>query len=352
MTRESTMTEPIHACFIIDDLPANATYWMRRQQEAFGYDVPDTGWGKGWRELAPAPKFRLEDATALADLVETFGLRGKCTVLPCPAGLGRIDRSVRLYSDSELADLLGVLRERIAPRFDITPEVLTHAMAYDVDSGAMLPHAETAYLSHLAAEGKLVELVAYLRTAYIILHNAGFTPHGMTIGAMADPSGIAGGRGLLGGEGREVFGEAILRVERQFEPPTDTSFMYTGSPPVSDAARARMVPEAVYEGTFGRTFEVHSLHDPAHPAMHGRADFDKAVDRWITADGTAGEWIDHIESGAAFVFTSHAQTLNSLNTGQGLAIVREALTRLHRRYGDRLHWHTTRELCETAGRGL
>ena len=91
MTREFNMTEPIHACFIIDDMPANATYWMRRQQEAFGYNVPDTGWGKGWRELAPAPKFRLEDATALADLVETFGLRGKCTVLPCPAGLGRID---------------------------------------------------------------------------------------------------------------------------------------------------------------------------------------------------------------------------------------------------------------------
>ena len=127
--------------------------------------------------------------------------------------------------------------------------------------------------------------------------------------------------------------------------------MYTGSPPVGEAARTRMVPEVVYDGTFGRTFEIHSLHDPAHPAMHGRAAMDDVVDRLITADGTAGAWVDHIESGAVFVVTTHAQTLNSLNTGQGLALVREALTRLHRRYGERLVWHTTRELCETAGDG-
>lgn len=343
------MDQPVHACFVVDDLPANATYWMRRQQEAFGYDVSDSGWGAGWRELAAAPKFRVEDATALADLVATFGLRGKCTLLPCPAGLGRIDESVRLYADDELAELLGILRERIAPGFDITPEVLTHTMAYDVDSGAMLPHTETAYLSHLAAENKLVELVAYLRTAYIILHHAGFRPHGMTIGAMADPSGIAGGRGLLGGQGREIFGEAILRVERQFEPSLTASFMYTGSPPVSEASRTRLAPEVVYDGTFGRAFEIHSLPDPAHPAMHGRASLDDVVERLITADGAAGAWVEHIESGGVFVVTTHAQTLNSLNTGQGLAILREALTRLHRRYGERIQWHTTRELCETAG---
>ncbi|NLF31904.1 MAG: hypothetical protein GX591_13575 [Planctomycetes bacterium] len=343
------MSRPVHACFIVDDLPANATWWMRHQQEAFGYVVPDRGWGKGWRELAAAPKFRIEDAAALADLVETFGLRGKCTLLPCPAGLGRIDRSVRLYADDELAELLGILRVRIAPSFDITPEVLTHAMAYDVDSGAMLPHTETAYLSHLAAEGKLVELVAYLRTAYIILHNAGFRPHGMTLGAMADPSGIAGGRGLLAGQGREIFGEAVLRVERQFEPALDTSFMFTGSPPVSEASRTRLAPEVVYDGAFGRAFEIHSLQDPAHPAMHGRATAGEVVDRLITADGAAGAWVQHIESGALFVVTTHAQTLNSLNTGQGLAILREAFTRLARRYGSRLLWHTTRELCQTEG---
>jgi len=343
------MSEPIHACFIVDDVPANATYWMRDQMEAFGYVVPPNTWAKGWRELAEAPRFRTEDAIAFADLIDEFGLRGKFTLLPCPAGLGRLDQSVRLYTDDELARLLDLIRDRIAPGFDITPEVLTHSMAYDADTGAMLPHTESAYISHMAATGKLDELAAYLRAGYAILRNAGFSPRGMTIGAMADPTDIADGKSLLRGDGRDVFGEAILAVEREFDPSVVTSFMFTGSEPISEPSRTKMAPEAVYACDSGRVFEIHSLLDPAHPAMHGRALMPESVDRLITPDLATGAWVDHVESAAVFVVTVHAQTLNSLNTGQGLAIVREALGRLRRRYGDRLTWHTTVELCQTVG---
>ncbi len=73
------------------------------------------------------------------------------------------------------------------------------------------------------------------------------------------------------------------------------------------------------------------------------------IDGLVSPDLAGGEWIEHVESGAALVITVHCQTINSLNTGQGLQIVREALTRLRNRYGDRIAWRSTVELCEMVG---
>src|SRR6187549_1931725 len=101
------MDKPLYACLLVDDPPSNATYWARIQQLAMGYVPADRGgWGTNWRNLEPAAWFRPEDARSFADVIQEFGVRGKFTLLPCPAGLGRIDQSVRGYGDANLAELL------------------------------------------------------------------------------------------------------------------------------------------------------------------------------------------------------------------------------------------------------
>ena len=346
------MPEPaVRGCVIVDDVPSNPTYWWRAQQTAFGYDVPVIGFGGPWREQAAAPVLPVEIAHGFADFAEEFDVRGKFTLLPCPAGHGRIDREVRGFARADLDAIVAVVRDRLAPRFDITPEVLTHSMALDVESGALLPHSESAWVSWLAREGRIETLMAYLRHGGTILRNVGIAAHGVTVGGMTDPSGIAAGEMVLFGFHREALCRAVLAVEREFDPATGDSFIYTGSKPVSSESAARQAPECLHTSPDGgRVFALHSMpDDPLIGLLYGGGDESTAADRLVTPDLSAGSLVDEAEAGRAVVITVHSQTLNALNTGRGLKVLREAVRRLRERYGRRLAWHTPRELAALIG---
>jgi len=49
-----------------------------------------------------------------------------------PAGLGSILEGWRAATRAELAAWIELARTRIAPHFDITPEILTHTLALDL----------------------------------------------------------------------------------------------------------------------------------------------------------------------------------------------------------------------------
>src|SRR6185437_5286754 len=80
-----------------------------------------------------------------ADLIEATGIRGKFSVIPYPFGLGRVDREVQGVSKADVTYFLDVVRTRIAPRMDITPEALTHWTALDLATGQLLPFWEHAW---------------------------------------------------------------------------------------------------------------------------------------------------------------------------------------------------------------
>jgi hypothetical protein len=73
-----------------------------------------------------------EFTSRVAETMERFELRGKMTLIPMPSCLGRIDQSLKRVPPEHLAEFLKIVRERIAPRFDITPEFLTHLNAYNL----------------------------------------------------------------------------------------------------------------------------------------------------------------------------------------------------------------------------
>ncbi len=344
----------VRACLIVDDVPVNAIYMSRAQHAAFGYEPSELPYVFGWRELERNPRFLPDELARFAGIAERFGVRGKFTYLPFPAGWGRVDERVRGYSDEELTRMNAIVRDRLDGRFDITPEVMTHTMAILPEHGALLPHAETHWISHLCRERRMDELAEYIRAAYQILHNIGIRPHGLTLGGMPDPSGIACGEPFTKGHHRDVLGEVLLAVEREFDSATGDSFVYTGAPPVADRSIRLRVPEAVY-GTSGggsesgRVFEIHSIDDPVWFLAHGRGSEALVVDRLITHDLGAGSFVEDAEHGRPLVFTVHGQTLNCLNTGLGFKVLEEILRRLDQRFGDRLQWHTARELVAAVG---
>ena len=346
------MSDTVYACLLVDDPPVNATYWARLQQEAFGFVPSETGWGRNWKALAPAPLLRTQDAAGFADLVEEFGLRGKFSFVPCPGGLGRVDRAVRGYTAEELRELLVIVRERLAPRFDLTPEVLTHTLAHDAESGALFPHAESYWLTHLCCTHQMDALKNYLRQAYAILRNVGLAPHGVTIGGMRDVSGIAEGKSLADGDGRVVLAQALLAVENEFTPGVSTTFAFAGTPPVGSAGMERRVPEAFYRSAQGaRVFALYPINeDVLFDVLHGPCGHeDQIADALITADLLHGRFVEDAEAGRPVVFAIHSQTLAAMNSGVGLKILREVLRRFRERYGHRIRWLTAHELCVTLG---
>ena len=344
------MSDPVRACLIVDDVPIAAAYWMRLQQLAFGYVPTETGWGHRWRELASSAFLRISDLRGFADFVERNEIRGKFSVLPCPAGLGRIDQSVRGLSDSDLTEFLEIVRSRIAPRFDITPEVLTHTLAIRPATGALLPHTEIAWLTHLLASGRTEDLKEYLRQAWTILHNVGLQPHGLTLGGMDDKSGIAAGKMANRGDYCEELAKALLAVEVEFNPTTARSFIFGPFASNAERARTRNFPRVILETDRGaRVYKLTALgHDPAFPLLHGDGDLAKSIDNLISPDLGHGQWVEAAEQGHALVVVTHAQTLNAANTGMGLDMFSESVRRLRQRYGNRLVWHTPDELSQVA----
>ena len=67
------------------------------------------------------------------------GVRGKFSVVPCPAALGRIDEGLPLFSKAQQDEWLAMCREVIVPAFDITPEMLTHTFVLDPKTLQPLP---------------------------------------------------------------------------------------------------------------------------------------------------------------------------------------------------------------------
>jgi hypothetical protein len=349
-------TEIIPACLIIDDFPLNAAYWRRAQQAAMGFQVvayPDCGWSRDWPRQRAAPFISVDHTRQFADLAEEFGVRGKFTVLPCPGGLGRVDQSVCGLEDAALSGLLDIVRQRIVPSFEISPEILTHTMALVPATGALLPHAESAWVSHLAARSDLAELTAYLRHGWSILSDVGIHPTGLTVGGMNDPSGIGKDGLLTEGHHRDAMGQALFAVMREFGQSNRQAFIFTGAPARDLNCASSLAPEKCYDSAAGeRLYELLCFPlDMLLGLYYGEGDVQQETEPFISADLSQGSLVEHVESGKALVFHTHCSTLSSLNTGLGLQMLREILMRLRNRYGKRVQWMTPTELIAWGASG-
>ncbi len=348
---DSTSEMLVEASLITDDFPINGSYIRRAQCAAMGFPMPEVcDWSRGWPSQASALFMPVPLASRFADLADEFDLRGKLTVLPCPGGLGRMDRSVRGLPDADRLALLDLVRERFAPRFDISLEVLTHSMGFDLRTEGLLPHTETAWVSHLATPGPghHEALCEYLRFGWQILANEGIHVRCAHPGGMPDPSNLVGNRILNRGHHIERLADAIRQMRLEFAPDTDVLLTFA-DPPRPQPANGR--PNLIRR--YDDRFAVYAIQDVIGESLlgvfHGVGDVNAEADRLVTPDLGGGTLIEAAEAGKVVSLLSHAQSLSSCNTGLGLDVLHLALSRLRERYGKRLVWRTPTELVR---RGL
>ncbi len=171
---------PLSIIFDDSTVLVNLNYfWMRDRN-------PVDGQGRRWEDV---PVVHPESfVREFAEWCIENGVRGKFSVVPCPAALGRIDEGLALFSKEQQESWLRMCRELITPAFDITPEMITHSFVVDPKTCRPLESRIWEQYEWATLPVDQEELmVEYIATACRILDNVGLTPEGVT-----SPGGFGG----------------------------------------------------------------------------------------------------------------------------------------------------------------
>jgi len=180
ISRHALDRVPLSIIFDDSTVLVNLNYfWMRDRN-------PVDGQNRRWEDV---PVVHPESFTReFAEWCLENGVRGKFSVVPCPAALGRIDEGLPLFSKAQRESWLQMCRELITPAFDITPEMVTHSWVVDLKNFQPLESGiwEQYEWSTLPVEQEEL-VIDYIATACRILDNVGLTPEGVT-----SPGGFGG----------------------------------------------------------------------------------------------------------------------------------------------------------------
>ena len=166
---------------IIDDscpVINKAYYWIQQRHDWRIRHRPNTqlsGWEVHYNRLPSMPNTIPADFTAKwGEWCGEQGIKGKFSIVPFPAGIGRVDQGFKGFPASELEKWLQVAKEVIWNNFDLTPEMLTHTRVVDLD---------TWQLTEAWEQGEWVDppvdkLTEYIVAAMQLLKNVGIPCEG------------------------------------------------------------------------------------------------------------------------------------------------------------------------------
>lgn len=286
------------------------------------YEFPEQG------NVAVVPNSFTEE---FADLVDRTGAAGKFSVVPCPGAQGRIDEGMPGISDEEMAGFLRLVRERIAPRWDISPEMLTHNKALDLATMQPLPEREDVW----AARQDERILTPYIARGLEILRNVGLEPNGVT-----SPWAF----------GQEVEKEYAGAIETALRTicGVRVGWYFLHMDPYSPLVPPRVMRLDPANGT-----ALVSIATGARQSSAGHYDFawrtqlgePDDIDALLTGDGAGGRLAELYANGSPLAFHTHWQSLFSNGSGAGLAAMGRLIERINRVWGERVRWTSARELA-------
>jgi hypothetical protein len=319
---------------IIDDstVLVNLNYfWMRDRN-------PVDGENRRWEDV---PVVHPESFTReWAEFCLEHGVRGKFSVVPCPAALGRIDEGLPLFSRDQQESWLRMCRELIVPAFDITPEMITHSVVVDPKTCRPVePQLWEQYEWAALPTDREEHLIEYLATACRILDNVGLTPEGVT-----SPGGF-GGRTLefyarlAGSAVRQVTGNPVpyffqrvmgepITAEKQVETPVWYPDRETGQ-----ATGEIIASTGDWTGSWTGYGEVNA-------------------DKYLTADLQGGRVAELVAAGQPVVFISHWQGFYGMHNEdrRGFRALRTVVRRVRELdpEGERTRWRKCSEITRYA----
>ena len=262
------------------------------------------------------------------------GVRGKYSVVPCPAALGRIDEGLPLFSKAQQESWLQMCREVITPAYDITPEMITHTVVVDPKTCKPLESGiwEQYDWNNLPVDQEEL-VIDYITTACQILENVGLTPEGVTSpGGFGNPLDFYAK--VVGIAAREVTGNPTPYFFKRVsaDGPVETPVWY------ADRETGTAVGEIIastgdWTGSWTGYGEVN-------------------VDKYISADLQGGRLPAVIDAGDPGVLISHWQGFYGLHDDdrRGFNAFKTVVRRLKERdpNGERTQWRKCSEITNYA----
>lgn len=280
-------------------------------------------------------------ARDFAQLCEAYGVRGKFTVLPMPCCLGGINDKLNHVPPRHLRDFLRIMREHIAPRFDISPEILTHLAAYRIEEGGF----HHLYEDEWVARATVAEMTDYIALALEILEDVDLPANGVT------SPWSTGNRNEA--HYAQAIGDAQWRVHRR---PVTWYFLHMlGTGPArrpwvsyrnSETGQTVVSIPSTTVDPFWDTLRPTSATAPA-----ARSAARAGVEALLAGDGKSGRIPDVFAQDCPVMLLTHWQSLYSDGTCAGLWGLERLFGRLQVRYGGNLAWTTCSELAEQAAGG-
>lgn len=274
----------------------------------------------------------LEFTRRVADTFDRFDLRGKITIIPMPSCLGRIDQSLKRVPQDHLEGFLKIVRDRISPRFDITPEFLTHLRAYNLKTGEYQHIYEDAWIS----QAPLEEIVEYFVLAFTILKNVGLMATGITSPWV---SGI---------DVENKYAQALAEAQwKIFERKLTWYFLHmTGWGKPRQCLVEYEVPERGQVVVSVPANAEDIFWSMERPTRADRLRFiNEGIDRVVSADGRSGRIRELIEAGAPIVLLTHWQSLYTQGTALGLDGLCVLAERIQKVFGNSLEWVPCSEMA-------
>ncbi len=302
---------------IIDDpMPHHHFYYLQ---------YPDRMTAKGEPIVPTVPHAFLE---AFCDVIERYDVRGKFSVVPCPKGLGSVDKGIEGVEPAVLELWLATVRRRVMPRFSLCPEMLTHYGALDLETGVMTDENEAVWSNRQDR----TTLTPYIAKALGILREAGLSPTGVTspwnFGEQVEAEYAAAIAEALDTVCSKRDGWYFCRYcahEANVQPWVALD---------SGGRRLVSIPGTVED----HVWETILSGECSAEYVNGLAD------KFITADGTGGDIVEAVHQNTVPILLTHWQALFSNGTWAGLRVLEEVARRVQAHTD--LRWQSFDEIAK------
>ena len=263
-------------------------------------------------------------------VVEKYGIKGKFSIVPMPAGRGDIVHGIKGVDPCELKLWLDTVREYIAPRFSICPEMITHGKAVNLKDGALTDIREDVWASQQSKE----TLREYIGCAIELVRDAGFDVRGVT------------SPWEFGLEVESDYVQAISDAVYDKVGKTD-AWYFLHCIRDTDGVRPWL---ALDDGERTVVSIPATTHDHMWKTLESpRTDsefINEVADGLISEDGRHGEIIKVIESGGYPIFLTHWQCLMSNGSSVGIRVLETVARRINEHLSDKVEWMSIEEIAD------
>lgn len=261
------------------------------------------------------------------------GVKGKYSIVPYPACVGWLDRTLPGWSQQQLRASLDLVRELMLPNWDIHPEMITHTRVIDLKTGRPFEDYSPAHMenSYPQEDVSVDYLASYLAYALQLLKNCDLPCEGIT---------------TPGGFGNRVKDKLAIAakqaVEDVFAPPIPHYFKYVVSKP-GESTEPKLEAR---EGEGASESFVVNIPAGTGDWFGGWTGVQRIeAERYCNQDATTGRMVELIEQGQPAIMLCHWPGMYCNGSKQGFESFKKVVEALNERFGDQTSWMKLSEIA-------